>query len=140
MTTFMLVMKDIAAMAGYIITLITLFGIVCKPIRKKILNSVAQINQDKDLRESIEGLKNQVTGLQNSLKKLESDREKENEAMKCSLRNTLTHLYYKYSRIGEVPPLERENISMLYNAYISLNGNSYVKNCYEELMDLPTSK
>lgn len=140
MTTFMIAMKDIAAMAGYIITLITLFGIICKPIRKRILDSVGQINQDKELRASIEELKDQVAGLQNSFKKLETDREKENEAMKCSLRNTLTHLYYKYSRIGEVPPLERENISMLYNAYISLNGNSYVKNCYEELMDLPTSK
>lgn len=139
MVSFALVMKDVAAMAGYIITLITLFTLICKPIRERVIEKITQVNQNQELCESIKELKEQVEGLQKSLERLEQQREKDTEAMKCSLRNTITHLYYKYMRIGEIPPLERENISMLYKSYESLNGNSYVHTCYEELMDLPTT-
>lgn len=139
MTEIFTAMKDLAAMAGYIITIITLIGLICKPIRESIINKLTQSNQNKEILEAIQELKEQMREVKQSLSVLEKQQQNDSEATKCSLRNTITHLYYKYTRIGEIPPLERENVSMLCKAYFALKGNSYVQACYEELMDLPTT-
>lgn len=149
MMQLMETMKNLAAMAGYIITLTTLFGLVCKPIRESILNKFTQTSQIKEILEALQDLNDQVKSLNEELNKqvkelrssiieIEAQQQDDIEATKCSLRNTITHLYYKYTRIGEIPALERENVSMLCKAYFALGGNSYVQSCYEEIMDLPT--
>lgn len=138
MVDFLEAIKVLAAMAGYIITIITLVGLICRPIRENIIKKFSQDNQNKEVLDAIKELNNEVKELKISINKLEDQQKDDCEATRCALRNTITHLYYKYTKIGEIPALERENVSMLCRAYFALKGNSYVQGCYEELMDLPT--
>jgi beta-mannanase len=46
------------------------------------------------------------------------------------LRNTLTHLYFKYKDEKRIPHYEKENVLHLYASY---NGNSYVSTIVEEM-------
>lgn len=43
------------------------------------------------------------------------------------LRNTITHIYFKYKDSKKIPHYEKENVLYLYENYEKLNGNSYVK-------------
>ena len=46
------------------------------------------------------------------------------------LRNTLTHLYFKYKDEKRIPHYEKENVLHLYASY---KGNSYVSTIVEEM-------
>lgn len=51
------------------------------------------------------------------------------------LRNTITHLYYKYSKDKALPAYERENLYSLYQQYSELGGNSYIHWVFEEMKE-----
>lgn len=42
------------------------------------------------------------------------------------LRNTITHIYFKYKDAKKIPHYEKENALYLYEQYERLGGNSYV--------------
>lgn len=136
----MVTLKIIATGASYLITLSTLFTLACKPVRTFFANKFSHEAQTKELLASIADLKADVEKIN---QKLDQHREAQaalEEAEKCSLRNTITHLYYKYKLKGSIPALEKENFDRLCKAYFGLNGNSYVRDvCFEEIMDLPIS-
>lgn len=137
------IIKCVAEYAGYIITIITLITLLSKNLRSALLSFINhKINDDKskeqfnDLLNAISEIKAEVGDIKVEMQRQRDEDIKESEAIKCSLRNTITHLYYKYKLIGSIPALERENLTFLFNAYKSLGGNSYVNQCYDELMDL----
>ena len=49
------------------------------------------------------------------------------------LRNTITHLYFKYKVDKKIPHFEKENVMYLYARYEALGGNSYVKGIVREI-------
>jgi len=130
--------KNLAAFASYIITFCTLVGLLCKPVREYFVKKITHDTQTKEILDAIADLRNDIKALR---AQVDSDSEKQKaleEAEKCSLRNTITHLYYKYQKQGSIPALEKENFALLCKAYFGLNGNSYVKDtCYDETMSLP---
>lgn len=131
-------LKLIATAASYLITLCTLFGIACKPVRNFFLQKFSHETQTKELIESIAELKADIKVVNEKLDQYNNKQAALEEAEKCNLRNTITHLYYKYKPLGAIPPLEKENFERLCKAYFGLHGNSYVKDtCYEEIMTLP---
>lgn len=85
-----------------------------------------------------------VTGVLGYLTaKIKQNKEKDNrqeEALKCLLRSTITSKYYVYSELGEIPYYEKENINYLYKQYENMNGNSYVKEIVIEINNLPIKK
>ena len=85
-----------------------------------------------------------VTGVLGYLTaKIKQTKEKDNrqeEALKCLLRSTITSKYYVYSELGEIPYYEKENINYLYKQYENMNGNSYVKEIVIEINNLPIKK
>lgn len=144
-------LKDVAIYSGYIITIITLGIILIKPIRnaiaKKISGAYTKGKEDQEQYNQLEELMELVQEIKEDLKRGEflcvQNQDSINELMKAlqsSLRNTIMHLYYKYTEEGSdgLPLYEKENIIHLYDAYSNkLNGNSFVKDCYEQLMELP---
>lgn len=131
-------LKLIATAASYLITLCTLFGIFCKPIRTFFVKRFTHETQTKELLDSIAGIKADIELVNKKLDQYSEKQAALEEAEKCNLRNTITHLYYKYKLKGSIPALEKENFDRLCKAYFGLNGNSYVKDtCYEEIMELP---
>lgn len=53
------------------------------------------------------------------------------------LRALITGKYYEYSAKGYLPMYERECVSMLYEDYKALHGNTFIDSLYEKLMALP---
>lgn len=53
------------------------------------------------------------------------------------LRATITSKYYEFTAKGYLPIYERECITLTYNDYKTLHGNSFIDTLYEELMKLP---
>lgn len=137
------IIKCIAEYAGYTITVITLITLLSKNIRSALFSFINhKINDDKskeqfnDLLNAISEIKAEVGEIKVEIQCQRDKDIDEVESIKCILRHILTGLYYKYTSEGSIPALERENVTFLYNAYDSLKGNSYVKQCYDELMKL----
>ena len=70
----------------------------------------------------------------NEIDNLKKAFETNKETDLAILRNTITHLYYKYLKDKAMPAYERENLVSLYNQYTSLDGNSYIHQLYEEML------
>ena len=60
-------------------------------------------------------------------------RSKEKEGMKCLLRNSIIRTYYAYQDEKQIPEYEFRNIVLMYDSYVSLGGNSFIKKIYEEM-------
>lgn len=130
--------KNLAAFASYIITFCTLVGLLCKPAREFFVKKLTHDRQTKEILDAIAALRDDIAALKLQVNNNTEKQAALEEALKCSLRNTITHLYYKYKKQGSIPALEKENFVFLCKAYFGLNGNSYVKDtCYEEIMELP---
>lgn len=52
---------------------------------------------------------------------------------KCQLRNDMLAIYYKHCETKEIRQYEYENFVMLYEAYKSLGGNSFIDKIYNEV-------
>ena len=55
------------------------------------------------------------------------------------LRALITGKYYEYSAKKYLPMYERECVSMLYEDYKALHGNTFIDGLYEEMICLPCS-
>ena len=54
--------------------------------------------------------------------------------MKCQLRNDMLHIYYSNKDAKKIRQYELENFVLLYKAYKSLKGNSFIDKIYKEVM------
>lgn len=146
--------KLIITICSGIITLITLITLLFKPLRERLITHITQKyeqeREDEKQNESIEELKKMVQELSSGFEKRCQEQEKNNEihkkniedtqeCLRSILRNSITHLYYRYiPKEMNLPEYERQNLIFLFNTYSNiLNGNSYVEHCYNELMEKP---
>ena len=65
---------------------------------------------------------------------------RQEEALKCLLRSSITSKYYVYSELKEIPYYEKENIDRMFEQYKNMGGNSYVDTIVREINQLPTKK
>jgi hypothetical protein len=75
--------------------------------------------------------------------KVKDHKRKDNrqeEALKCLLRSSITSKYYVYSELGEIPYYEKENLNYLHKQYKNMDGNSYVDEIMVEINSLPIKK
>lgn len=116
--------------------------------RKKQLQEAGKVldaNRDRELREIIREefkiqvaeLNTTVEGINTEVKKLQESADLNANATKCLLRDRILQIYYQCVTKGYKTSKEDENINHFYEAYKSLNGNSYVEECYEALKKLP---
>ncbi|MGF6375121.1 hypothetical protein M2140_000155 [Clostridiales Family XIII bacterium PM5-7] len=145
----MITLEFLARNSGYIITMITLLTLLIRPIRQALFALLEKMKKNEADDKQLEALvlavgemKCQLTEQYDIIQKeltaqhIEDDRQK--DALRCMLRNTITHIYYKYEELKVIPKLEKENFAKLCEVYFSvLDGNSYVNEIYEIVMHMP---
>lgn len=57
------------------------------------------------------------------------------EALKCLLRSEITAIYYQHIDTAALRQFEFENVTILYEAYKKLGGNSFVDKIYAKIRD-----
>lgn len=121
MGSFVEVMETIGSIVGVLLTLITFFGIVSKKpkdwFRRLIREESTAANQP----------------LAEKLDKVETRMEEADQTDLALIRNTITHIYMKYSKDKQIPHYEKENVLYLYKQYDKLKGNSYVCQIVDEM-------
>lgn len=82
----------------------------------------------------IQAIKGTSSDMIEELEKVKGQLVQSKETDLAILRNTITHLYYKYLPDKAMPYYERENLISLYQQYAYLDGNSYIHDIYEEML------
>lgn len=54
---------------------------------------------------------------------------------KCQLRSEMLRIYYHCKESGKIRQYEYENFVMLYEAYKTLKGNSFIDHIYKEIQE-----
>ena len=57
------------------------------------------------------------------------------EGQKCQLRSEMLRTYYKHKDSGKIRQYEFENFLLLYKAYKSLKGNSFIDKIHDEVIE-----
>lgn len=57
------------------------------------------------------------------------------EGNKCQLRSEMLKIYYRHEQDKTLRQYELENFITLYNAYVALGGNGFMKKIHNEVMD-----
>ena len=126
------IFKGIGAAIGIVITIITFISLISKRPRAalgKLIKEAAD-NSNQELEKQ---LKDQGDKMDLKLANLEerlSTAEANDLAM---IRNTLTHIYFKYKDEKKIPHYEKENVLYLFARYDALKGNSYVQQIINEI-------
>lgn len=56
------------------------------------------------------------------------------DGTRCQLRSEMLRIYYRHKDSEKIRQYEAENFVMLYEAYKSLKGNSFIDKIYKEVM------
>ena len=130
--------NTIASYCGSISAIIALVVLVVKPIRSKFVDWITKTSNRDELNSKIDNLTELVEKQveQNEQQKLEL--EKQSDALMCSLRTNILSTYYAYYNKENIPLFEKECFAKSCETYFSMNGNSFVHSCYDEIMKLPT--
>ena len=128
------ILKILGGCAGAIVTLITFFALISKRPRAALRRIIREESEEanKPVREQIEELETKAKERFNKIDKKIEDNDETNLAM---LRNTITHIYFKYKDQKKIPHYEKENVISLYERYENLHGNHYVKMIMGEMKD-----
>ena len=126
----------------------TIYG-VCKKILDRVVKDQMQeplgaINtQITTLTDTVDKLAKTVSIVQETnndqMEKINLLLERQNQlgtTDKHILRALITGKYYEYKEKGYLPILERECVTLLYEDYKALNGNTFIDGLYAELMTL----
>lgn len=126
------ILKLLGGVAGALTTIIAFLALVSKKpkqwFRKTIREEADNANQEikQQIRELSNNTNFKLTEIEKKMKTVE-----ENDI--AVIRNTITHIYFKYKDVKKIPHYEKENVSALYERYESLNGNHYIKNIMKEM-------
>ena len=129
---------------GAVLSIITLLTLIIKPLRSKFAKWVTKTaNTDEftekfdDINEKIDKLTELVEKTIQQNEQLQEEIDKQSKALQASLRNSILNLYYKSTEKGSLTMFEKQNLTMLYDNYKNLKGNSFISDCVEELKNLP---
>lgn len=134
----------IGGVCGAIATIIALLTLICKPLRAKFakwVNKTAntdEFNQKfDDINVKLDNLAGLVEKTIEQNDKLQEDMDLQSRALQASLRNSILNLYYKCMSRGSITMFEKQNVTEMYDRYVDLKGNHFIKDCYESLCVLP---
>lgn len=127
------IIKDIAAVVGCLVSIITLLTLTTKGGRnfiiklfKKHTKELVETNQKQN--ESIADIKNSLHIMLEKLDVLE-------EVSRQDCRNIIKNIYYKYQGSKKIPLYERKTADKTYELYHEiLKGNSYIVLLYNEII------
>lgn len=128
MTSLVAILLSISGICGAIMTIAGFITFVLKKPKEIIKNiaAEAQKKENKEIKELLESIN----------KKIDSNKE---GTLAC-LRHEITELYYDCSSKQAISLNTKKDLISLYEAYIALGGNSYVKELWKELENIPIEK
>jgi hypothetical protein len=126
------VIKNIAAIIGCILSVISLITLCTKGGRNFIKNIF--LKNTKDLYEQNQQQTQDIEEIKTILDKLLLKVEVGEEFTKQQCRNILKDIYYKYQKDKKIPLYQRKTADLTYELYTNkYNGNSYATLLYKEI-------
>lgn len=126
------IIKDIAAVIGCIVSIVTLLTLTTKGGRNFIIKLFKK--HTKDLVETNERQNQAIEGLGNSLDTILEKLDVLEEVSKQECRDMIKNIYYKYYAIKRIPLYERKAADRTFELYNNvLKGNSYIVLLYKEI-------
>lgn len=140
--------STLGSIGGTLITLITLTGILFKPLRKKLLawiRSASSADENSkmmcDLKATLDANNAEVMstmqGIKEDVSEIKTMTDLNTEANKCMLSNRIIHTYEKYKNSDEIDLFERDSLIEHYRIYKGYDGNGMkekVRSRYDEMM------
>lgn len=134
----------IGGVCGAIATIIALLTLICKPLRAKFAKWVNKTANTDEFNTKFDDINTKLDNLANLVEKtieqneiLQAELDKQSEALKASLRNSILKLYYCCQKKGYITTYQLQNVTELYNNYKNLKGNSFVKHLVEDILSNP---
>lgn len=132
--------KNAAAVVGFVLSCLSLLALICKPIRAWlvgfIVNQSGKSETDRKLdalQKNLDDLKAMMEAhLAEDINKREAA-QNDRDALLCLLRNSITAIYYRYLQDRTIPAHQYKNVIMLYDAYDHEGGNTYVSTIVEDM-------
>ena len=126
------VIKNIAAIVGCLVSIITLLSI-CSKTGRAFITGLFKRNT-KTLREENEQQTKDIREIQNTLNLMMEKFSALEEVSMQQCRNTIKNIYYKYSNVKRIPLYERKTVDKTYRIYREVfHGNSYASLLYKEI-------
>lgn len=147
------VLKNIAAVAGAVATILGLLTTVSKSFRERlktfVLNETTSLvesnqEQDKKLDELLDYIKKvdeKVEKVQSNMSRLEHNALSQKDFAKLECRVQLERIYHEGMLNGRLSFFKRQAADNIYRYYSEeLHENSWGKLLYEQLVELPVDK
>lgn len=126
------VIKNIAAIVGCLVSIITLLSI-CSKTGRAFITGLFKRNT-MTLHEENEQQTKDIKEIQDTLNKMMVKFGGLEEVSMQQCRNTIKNVYYRYYKIKKVPLYERKTIDKTYRIYRDVfHGNSYASLLYNEI-------
>ncbi|MCM1329454.1 MAG: hypothetical protein NC253_08455 [Ruminococcus sp.] len=132
------IISTIASYCGSISAIIALVVLIIKPLRKKFIEWIAKTSDKTLINDKIDNLTKLVQKQVEQNETQQKELDKQSEALMCSLRTNILSVYYKYYLADKIPLFTKECFAKSCETYFNMNGNSFVRQCYEEIMKKPT--
>jgi hypothetical protein len=124
--------KDIAAIVGCIVSIITLLTLTTKHGRNFIIKLFKK--HTRELVETNEKQNKAINDINDTLNIILQKLDVLEEASKQECRDVIKNIYYKYYMTKKIPLYERKTADKTYELYTNqLKGNSYATLLYSEI-------
>lgn len=128
----MVLIRDVSAVIGCLVSLGTLVCVSLPSIRKKLVSVLTRRESENERLEQIFGI---LETLSQGEKERKEEQRIQQEVDLCVLRDLITGVYYKYAKEKKIPVYAMENVSQLYTLYRKRGGNSYVKTLFRQMAE-----
>ena len=124
--------RNIAAIVGCIVSVITLLTLTTKGGRNFIIKLFKK--HTKELVETNERQSNDIADIKKTLNTIVQKLNINEEGTRQQCRVTIKNIYFKYCKIKKIPLYERKTADKAYELYHELlDGNSYIVLLYNEI-------
>lgn len=109
---------------------------------KRVQNSIEAKEKAKKERQNEirEVIREEVAPLKEDLENVKVQINIGQKGTRAGLRNDILTCYYRCCEKGYRGDWDFENIHLLFDAYLNLNGNSFIKDVMERFKELPTKE
>lgn len=120
-STLISAFETIGSIVGIIITLATFVGLISKKPKEALRKMIREEadNANKEIKEKLLDIEKSTRV------------SKENDI--AMMRNSITHIYFKYKDEKKIPHYEKENVISLFDRYHNIGGNHYIETIVNEM-------
>lgn len=130
--TFFELAKNIAAVIGCVLSIISLVTLCTKSGRNLIHNIISK--NTEDLAQANQHQEDDIREIKNAIKSIKEKIKTQEEFTKQQCRDTIKNIYYKYYHEKKIPLYERKTADNTFTLYTEkYNGNSYASLLYSEI-------